>query len=66
MPVFIFLVILGTVILWFLLSSIFIPVGKKVWDIIHDTQETMSKDEEDVYIMDENGNYVVSNNKKER
>lgn len=64
MPVFYFLLFAGAILLWFLLSFCFIPLGKKVWQIIHRTTETLQKDEEDIYIQDENGNISVFENTK--
>lgn len=65
MPVFFILVILGTIVLWFLLSSIFIPVGNKIWSIIHEAEEAMSKDKEnEKYTIDKDGNVTFSDENK--
>lgn len=44
-PVFIFLVILGTVILWFLLSFVFFPFGKLLYRIGKDAIDEMNREE---------------------
>lgn len=62
MPMFYILLFLGAIVLWFLLSFCFIPLGKKVWQILHTTKETLKKDEEDIYIRDEDGNITIFNN----
>ena len=46
-PVFIFLVILGAVIIWFLLSFIFYPLGKLIYRIFKDAVEEINKKEND-------------------
>lgn len=40
-PVFIFLVICGTVLLWFLLSFIFYPLGRLVYRLFKDAIDAM-------------------------
>lgn len=49
-PAFIILVILGAIALWFLLSFLFVPLGKlisKIWnDAIHETKNEDIKKEE--------------------
>ncbi len=44
-PVFIILVILGAILLWFLLSFVFIPLGKLVYKVVKDAIDIMNKDE---------------------
>lgn len=44
-PAFIILVILGAILLWFLLSFVFIPLGKLVYKVVKDTIDIMNKDE---------------------
>lgn len=44
-PAFIILVILGTILLWFLLSFVFIPLGKLVYKVVNDAIDIMNKDE---------------------
>lgn len=44
-PVFIILVILGLVLLWFLLSFAFIPLGKLIYRIGKDAMDEMNKEE---------------------
>lgn len=44
-PAFIILVILGTILLWFLLSSVFIPLGKLVYKVVKDAIDIMKRDE---------------------
>ena len=44
-PAFIILVILGTILLWFLLSFVFIPLGKLVYKVVKDAIDIMNKDE---------------------
>jgi hypothetical protein len=44
-PAFIILVIFGAVILWFLLSFVFIPLGKLVYRVIEDAIDIMNKEE---------------------
>lgn len=45
-PVFIFLVILGTIALWFLLAPLFRPVGKIVSKIGTNAIDKMNEEEE--------------------
>ena len=45
MPAFILLVIIGLVVLWFLCSFLYKPIGRFVGTIINDARETM-KDED--------------------
>lgn len=45
-PVFIFLVILGTVLLWFLLSFTFVPLGKLFYRLWHDVVDEINKKDE--------------------
>lgn len=42
-PVFIFLVLLGLVILWFLLSFIFYPLGKLIHRLYQDAVDEINK-----------------------
>lgn len=42
---FIILVILGVILLWFLLSFVFIPLGKLVYKVVKDAIDIMNKDE---------------------
>lgn len=44
-PAFIILVILGSVLLWFLLSFLFIPLGKLVYKVIKDAIDIMNKED---------------------
>jgi hypothetical protein len=44
-PVFIFLVILGAVLLWFLLSFAFFPLGNLFSKVWKDTIDRMNKEE---------------------
>lgn len=43
-PVFIFLVLLGAVILWFFLSAIFYPLGRFLYRIWKDAVDEMNRD----------------------
>lgn len=44
-PVFIILVLFGAVILWFLLSFAFIPLGKLIYKVFKDAIDIMNKEE---------------------
>lgn len=44
-PVFMFLVILGAVALWFLLSFVFYPLGKFLWRLWKDAKEEMNRED---------------------
>ena len=44
-PVLVFLVVIGAIVLWFLLSFIFFPLGKFISRIGKDAMEEMNKDE---------------------
>ena len=44
-PAFIILVILGTILLWFLLSFVFIPLGKLVYKVAKDAIDIMNKED---------------------
>lgn len=44
-PVLVFLVVISAIVLWFLLSFIFFPLGKFVSRIGKDAMEEMNKDE---------------------
>ena len=44
-PVFIILVIIGAILLWFLLSFVFIPLGKLVYKVVKDAIDIMNKDD---------------------
>ena len=44
-PVFIFLVILGAIVLWFLLSFVFYPLGKFIYRIGKDAMDEMNREE---------------------
>ena len=46
-PVFIFLVIIGSVIIWFLLSFIFYPLGKLIYRIFKDAVDEINRKEND-------------------
>lgn len=46
-PVFIFLVIIGAVIIWFLLSFIFYPLGKFIYRIFKDAVDEINREEND-------------------
>lgn len=51
-PVFIFLVILGVVALWFLLSFTFVPIGRffyKIWNDVIDEINKKDESEEKKY-----------------
>lgn len=43
-PAFVILVLLGAVVLWFLLSFVFIPLGKFVYRIYKDAMNQMERD----------------------
>lgn len=45
-PVFVFLVIGGAVLLWFLLSAVFCPLGKIIYRIWKDAVDEMNNKEE--------------------
>lgn len=45
-PVFIFLVVLGAVALWFLLSFVFFPVGKFLYRLVKDALDEMEREDE--------------------
>lgn len=44
-PAFIILVILGVILLWFLSSFVFIPLGKLVYKVVKDAIDIMNKDD---------------------
>ena len=44
-PAFIILVILGVILLWFLSSFVFIPLGKFVYKVVKDAIDIMNKDD---------------------
>ena len=44
-PAFIILVILGAIILWFLLSFVFMPLGRFVYKVVKDAFDIMNKEE---------------------
>ena len=44
-PAFIILVISGAILLWFLLSFVFLPLGKLVHRVVKDAIDIMNKDE---------------------
>lgn len=44
-PAFIILVILVMIVLWFLSSFVFIPLGKLVYRVVKDAIDIMNKDE---------------------
>lgn len=44
-PIFIFLVILSAIILWFLLSFLFRPIGNVIFGIWEDAVDEMNKNE---------------------
>lgn len=44
-PVFVFLVVLGAVVLWFLLSFVFFPIGKFIYRIGKDAIDEMNREE---------------------
>lgn len=44
-PAFIILVVLGTTLLWFLLSFVFIPLGKLVYRVVKDAIDVMNKED---------------------
>lgn len=46
-PVFILLVLIGAVALWFLLSFVFLPLGKFIYRIGKDATDAMNKDNND-------------------
>ncbi len=46
-PVFVVLVILGTILLWFLLSFAFIPLGRLIYRIWKDAIDEMNKREKE-------------------
>lgn len=43
-PIFVFLVLLATILLWFLLAFLFKPVGKIVSRLVGDVKEAMEID----------------------
>lgn len=45
-PAFIILVVLATILLWFLLSFVFMPLGSFVYRIVKDAFDVMNKDDE--------------------
>lgn len=46
-PVFVILVILGAIVLWFLLSFIFFPLGKLICRIGKDAKDEMNREEKE-------------------
>lgn len=44
-PVFIILILFAAIVLWFLLSFAFIPLGKLVCKVVKDAIDIMNKDE---------------------
>ena len=44
-PVFVVLVILGAILLWFLLSFVFFPLGRFIYRIGRDAIDEMNKDD---------------------
>ena len=44
-PAFILLVLIGVVVLWFLLSFVFFPLGKLVYRIVKDAIDEMNREE---------------------
>lgn len=52
-PALIILVLIGVVILWFLCSFLFIPLGKIVKRIISDAFNTMKKDDNNSSVIKE-------------
>ena len=44
-PVFIILVILAVIVLWFLLSFVFFPLGKLIYRICKDAIDEMNREE---------------------
>lgn len=44
-PAFIILIILGMIVLWFLLSFVFLPLGKLVYKVVKDAIDIMNKNE---------------------
>ena len=44
-PVFIILVILGSILLWFLSSFVFIPLGKLIYKVVKDVIDIMNKED---------------------
>jgi len=45
MPVFVFLVLLGTALLWLLLSSLYKPLGKLWRRLFYDAHKTMNEED---------------------
>ena len=45
-PAFVILVILGAVLLWFLLSFVFFPLGKVVYRLWKDAVDEMNREDE--------------------
>ena len=45
-PFFWFLVLLATVLLWFVLRRVFIAIGSKAADVMQDTKEILNSDGE--------------------
>jgi len=52
-PIFIFLVVVATVILWFLLSFVFFPLGKLVYRIWKDAMDNIKGKKEGEKAKDE-------------
>ena len=52
-PVFIFLVILGAIALWFLLSFVFFPLGKFIYRIGKDAVDEMNREEKEENIKEQ-------------
>lgn len=46
-PAFVLLVLIGSVALWFLLSFVFLPLGRFLYRIGKDTIDIMNKNEEE-------------------
>lgn len=46
-PVLIFLILIGAVILWFLLSFVFYPLGKFVYRIWKDANDEMNREDKE-------------------
>lgn len=46
-PLLILLIIWGGVILWFLLSFLFIPIGRMMWKIIDDARKSMFEEKKE-------------------
>lgn len=47
MPILIFLIFIGLILLWFLLVGIFKPIGRIVYKIFKDTKDTLNEEDKE-------------------